>query len=240
MTKAYAYTKAASLAHQVIEQYAYLVQKIAHHLVARMPPNVLVEDLIQAGMIGLIEAHQNFDSSKGASFETYAGIRIKGAMVDDMRKGDWVPRSVHRNNREISSVISSLEKELGKEPTDKDIATKMGLSLEQYIKMQNDINASRLVGMEDMEGGEDSLMYDAVSEDDTPFESAEQHHFISELAGAIDSLPEREALVLSLYYDEELNLKEIGEIIGVSESRVSQIQNQGMQRLKAKLSAWSA
>lgn len=239
MNRALTYSRTGASTETVFEQYSTLVKRIAHHLIARLPPNVQVEDLIQAGMIGLLEAQQNYDPTKGASFETYAGIRIRGAMLDDIRKGDWVPRSVHRNNRQISEVISLLEAELGRDPNDKEIAKRLGMSLEQYYQIQNDINAGRLIGIEDLGVSEDAFMTESHRDENLPFEEVAEDNFKSHLANAIRGLPEREALVLSLYYDEELNLKEIGAIIGVSESRVCQIQNQAMQRLRTKLSAWS-
>ncbi len=223
----------------VFEQYSSLVKRIAHHLIYRLPPSVQVEDLIQSGMVGLLEAKQNYDPSKGASFETYAGIRIRGAMLDDIRKGDWVPRSVHKNNRQISEVISQLEAKFGRDPDDRDIAEHMNISIEQYHQIQFDINAGRLIGIEDLAASEDAIRIDRNADLDAPYEETEKTNFKSQLAEAICNLPEREALVLSLYYDEELNLKEIGAIIGVSESRVCQIQNQAMQRLRAKLLVWS-
>ncbi|CZF80261.1 RNA polymerase sigma factor FliA [Grimontia celer] len=239
MNRALTYSRTGASTETVFEQYATLVKRIAHHLIARLPPNVQVEDLIQAGMIGLLEAQQNYDSTKGASFETYAGIRIRGAMLDDIRKGDWVPRSVHKNNRQISEVISQLEGELGRDPNDKEIAKRLGMSLDQYYQAQNDINAGRLIGIDDLGVSEDAFVTESHRDENLPFEEVAGDSFKSHLANAIRGLPEREALVLSLYYDEELNLKEIGAIIGVSESRVCQIQNQAMQRLRTKLSAWS-
>lgn len=239
MNRALTYSRTGASTETVFEQYATLVKRIAHHLIARLPPNVQVEDLIQAGMVGLLEAQQNYDSSKGASFETYAGIRIRGAMLDDIRKGDWVPRSVHKNNRQISEVIAQLEGELGRDPKDKEIAKRLGMSLDQYYQAQNDINAGRLIGIDDLGVSEDAFVTESHRDDNLPFEEVAGDSFKSHLANAIRGLPEREALVLSLYYDEELNLKEIGAIIGVSESRVCQIQNQAMQRLRIKLSAWS-
>ncbi|USH03205.1 RNA polymerase sigma factor FliA [Grimontia kaedaensis] len=239
MNRVLTYSRTGASTETVFEQYATLVKRIAHHLIARLPPNVQVEDLIQAGMIGLLEAQQNYDSTKGASFETYAGIRIRGAMLDDIRKGDWVPRSVHKNNRQISEVISQLEGELGRDPNDKEIAKRLGMSLDQYYQAQNDINAGRLIGIDDLGVSEDAFVTESHRDENLPFEEVAGDSFKSHLANAIRGLPEREALVLSLYYDEELNLKEIGAIIGVSESRVCQIQNQAMQRLRTKLSAWS-
>ncbi|EED27140.1 flagellar biosynthesis sigma factor FliA [Vibrio sp. 16] len=216
-----------------------LVKRIAHHLLGRLPPSVQVEDLIQAGMIGLLEAQKNYDGTKGASFETYAGIRIRGAMLDDIRRGDWVPRSVHKHSREISQAISVLEGELNRDPTDAEVAQHLGLSLTQYHTALTDINCSRLVGIEDLGVSEDVITPDGDEEANTPFQGVADEYFRKALIDSIKSLPEREALVLSLYYDEELNLKEIGDVIGVSESRVSQILSQSMQRLRTKLSAWT-
>ncbi|WP_338164965.1 RNA polymerase sigma factor FliA [Vibrio sp. 10N] len=240
MNKALTYDQHANLSGQqaFLEKYSVLVKRIAHHLIGRLPPNVLVEDLIQAGMIGLIEAQKNYDGSKGASFETYAGIRIRGAMLDDIRRGDWVPRSVHRHSRDISQAISVLEVELNRDPTDMEVANHLGMSLEQYHKALSDINCSKLVGIEDLGISEDSVSV-ADEEDNSPFQGVADDAFREALIESIKSLPEREALTLSLYYDEELNLKEIGEVLGVSESRVSQILSQSMQRLRTKLSAWT-
>jgi RNA polymerase sigma factor for flagellar operon FliA len=240
VNKALTYDQHANLSGQqaFLEKYSVLVKRIAHHLIGRLPPNVLVEDLIQAGMIGLIEAQKNYDCSKGASFETYAGIRIRGAMLDDIRRGDWVPRSVHKHSRDISQAISVLEVELNRDPTDSEVANYLGLSLAQYHKALTDINCSKLVGIEDLGVSEDSVSV-SDEEDNTPFQGVADDAFREALIESIKSLPEREALTLSLYYDEELNLKEIGEVLGVSESRVSQILSQSMQRLRTKLSAWT-
>lgn len=215
------------------------MKRIAHHLLGRLPPSVQVEDLIQAGMIGLLEAQKNYDGSKGASFETYAGIRIRGAMLDDIRRGDWVPRSVHKQNREINQAISELEGQLNRDPTDAEVAQYLGTTLDQYHSALTDINCSRLVGIEDLGVSEDVISPEDNDEANTPFQGVADESFRKALIESIESLPEREALVLSLYYDEELNLKEIGEVIGVSESRVSQILSQSMQRLRTKLSAWT-
>lgn len=241
MNKALTYDQYANQNSQraFLEKYSVLVKRIAHHLLGRLPPSVQVEDLIQAGMIGLLEAQKNYDGTKGASFETYAGIRIRGAMLDDIRRGDWVPRSVHKHNREVSQVISVLEGELNRDPTDAEVAQRMGISLEQYHTILTDINCSRLVGIEDLGVSEDSISPENSEDDNLPFKGVADEYFRKALVDSIKSLPEREALVLSLYYDEELNLKEIGEVIGVSESRVSQILSQSMQRLRTKLSAWT-
>lgn len=217
----------------LIEKNSQLVNKIAYHLLARLPANVLVDDLIQSGMIGLLEAARNFDSSKGASFETFAGIRIRGAMLDEMRKGDWVPRSVHKNSRSIANAISAVEKETGRDAREAEIAEQLAVSLPEYQQMLRDVNCAKLVAYEDLNGAEEGLGAERGNQD-CIFHEVSEAQFSDKLVDMIKKLPEREALVLSLYYDEELNLKEIGLVLDVSESRVSQIHSQALHRLKAK------
>ena len=224
--------------NQLVERHAPLVKRIAHHLMARLPASVLVDDLIQAGMIGLLEAAKNFDGSKGASFETFAGIRIRGSMLDEIRKGDWTPRSVHKNSRAITEAISQVEKATGRDARDIDVAERLQVSVQDYHQMLNEVNAGKLVGIEDLGVSEDVLTTDATKGEDSPFEDMVQGSFQKALARAITTLPEREAIVLSLYYDEELNLREIGEVLEVSESRVSQIHSQAMLKLKSKMQSW--
>lgn len=223
-----------------VEQYAYLVKRIALHMIARLPASVQLDDLIQAGMIGLLEAAQKFDGSKGASFETYAGIRIRGAIVDEMRRGDWVPRSVHRNARRIAETMNYLEGRLGREATDAEIAAEMEVSLDEYHAMANDSVSGRLFSLDEtLHEEEINTTQIAVSEMlQGPAEVTQRRALQKDLARAIDELPEREKLVLSLYYEEEMNLKEIGLVLGVSESRVSQIHTQAALKLKKKLSSW--
>lgn len=225
---------------QLVERHAPLVKRIAHHLIARLPASVLVDDLIQSGMIGLLEAARNFDGSKGASFETFAGIRIRGAMLDEIRKGDWTPRSVHRNGRAITDAISRVEGETGRDARDVDIAAKLNVSLQDYHQMLNEVNAGKLVGIEDLGVSEDVITTEQSRGSDAPLEDLMQGAFQKSLAQAITTLPEREAIVLSLYYDEELNLREIGEVLDVSESRVSQIHSQAMLKLKSRMKSWRA
>jgi RNA polymerase sigma factor for flagellar operon FliA len=207
---------------------------------ARLPASVLVEDLIQSGMVGLLEAMNNFDSSKGASFETFAGIRIRGAMLDEIRKGDWTPRSVHRNSRMITEAIAQLEAELGRDVTDQEVAEKLDISLNEYHHMLNDVSSGKIIGMEDLGVSDDTLKIAEQHQSDDPYHEIEQTNFRQVLSQCITTLPEREALVLSLYYDEELNLREIGQILDVSESRVSQIHSQALHRLKARMQNWQS
>ena len=224
--------------NQLVERHAPLVKRIAHHLIARLPASVLVDDLIQAGMIGLLEAAKNFDGSKGASFETFAGIRIRGSMLDEIRKGDWTPRSVHKNSRAITQAISQVEKATGRDARDIDVAERLQVSVREYHQMLNEVNAGKLVGIEDLGISEDVLTTDATKGENSPFENMLQGSFQKALAQAITTLPEREAIVLSLYYDEELNLREIGEDLEVSESRVSQNHSQAKLKLKSKMQSW--
>jgi RNA polymerase sigma factor for flagellar operon FliA len=220
----------------LISGHTDLVQKIAYHLMARLPASVLVDDLIQSGMIGLLEAARNFDATKGASFETFAGIRIRGAMLDEMRKGDWVPRSVHKNSRTIASAIDAVEKETGEDAKEADIAKYLKVTLHEYQQMLRDVSCAKLVAYEDLPNPHDMFAEESETFDIT-FDQVSDNQFTEKLAQLIEGLPEREALVLSLYYDEELNLKEIGLIIEVSESRVSQILSQALHRLKSKINS---
>ncbi|WP_218310802.1 RNA polymerase sigma factor FliA [Alteromonas antoniana] len=225
---------------QLVERHAPLVKRIAHHLMARLPASVLVDDLIQSGMIGLLEAARNFDGSKGASFETFAGIRIRGAMLDEIRKGDWTPRSVHKNGRAITEAISLVESETGRDARDVDVAAKLNVSLQDYHQMLNEVSAGKIMGIEDLGVSEDVITTEQNRGNDSPLEDLMQGAFQKALAHAITTLPEREAIVLSLYYDEELNLREIGEVLEVSESRVSQIHSQAMLKLKSRMKSWQA
>ncbi|MBT1443031.1 RNA polymerase sigma factor FliA [Shewanella sp. JM162201] len=237
MNKAAAYTSMESKT-SIVEQYAPLVKRIAHHMLARLPASVQLDDLLQAGMIGLLEAAAKFDGGKGAKFETFAGIRIRGAMLDEIRKGDWVPRSVHKNQRRVAQVIGELEQELGRDARDSEIAERLDMSLDEYHHILNDVSVGKIIGIEDLGVSQDVLVPDGEQTDDIYDELAEGE-FQHALADAIRQLPERDALVLSLYYDEALNLKEIGAILDVSESRVCQIHSQAMLRLKAKLKHWT-
>ncbi|WP_299180444.1 RNA polymerase sigma factor FliA [uncultured Neptuniibacter sp.] len=224
---------------ELIEQYAPLVKRIAHHLMARLPSTVVLDDLIQSGMIGLLEAAKKYDASKGASFETYAGIRIRGSIIDEVRRGDWTPRSVHRNSRRVTEAIQQVESRTGRDATDSEVAREMGISVDDYHSLLKDSQDSRLFSFEEMVNPHHEGPGEAFANDDPgPNQNFERESFIRALSSAIDNLPEREKLVLALYYDEELNLKEIGQVLGVSESRVSQIHSQAALRLRSRLSDW--
>ncbi|UTF60777.1 RNA polymerase sigma factor FliA [Gilvimarinus sp. DA14] len=222
-----------------VEEYAGLVKRIAHHMMLKMPASVQVDDLIQAGMIGLLEASQKYDGAKGASFETYAGIRIRGAIVDEMRRGDWAPRSVHRNARRVSDAIAKVEAREGRDAEDAEVAAELEVELDEYHAMLRDANSSRLFSYEETFADDASASLAGEGSDFiNPQEGVARDSLKQSLAEAITQLPEREKMVLALYYDEELNLKEIGQILGVSESRVSQIHSQAASRLRARMADW--
>ncbi|MBA6326983.1 RNA polymerase sigma factor FliA [Colwellia sp. MB02u-6] len=224
----------------LLERHTVLVKRIAYHLLARLPASVLVDDLIQSGMIGLLEAANKFDNSKGASFETFAGIRIRGAMLDEIRRGDWVPRSVHKNSRMISEAIKILEAQYGRDVTDVEVAEQLEISINEYHQILNDVSSGKILALDDLGVSDDVIEIAHSNQQDEPYANIEQSFFKKSLAECISTLPEREALVLSLYYDEELNLREIGQVLDVSESRVSQIHSQAMHRLKARMQSWQS
>jgi len=217
---------------ELVTTHAPLVKRIAYHLLAKLPDTVLVEDLIQSGMLGLLEASNNYSDSHGASFTTYAGIRIRGAMLDDVRRTDWTPRSVHRKARQITQIMQQIEQKTGRDARDTEIASLLEITIDEYHKILLDSTCCRLFSTDEVEGGTDPSSTENI------LESLSEDDFRKRLIEAIDSLPERERMVVSLYYDNELNLKEIGKILNVSESRACQINNQAMLRLKARLSAF--
>lgn len=220
---------------ELVDQHAPLVKRIACHLMNRLPASVQMEDMIQAGMIGLLEASRNYDENQGASFETYAGIRIRGAMLDEIRKNDWAPRSVHRKARMVAEAVRRIEHDQGRDARDEEIAQVLEISLEEYYRILQDASSQRVLSLEDMGNGDDSIL-DNISGCEPGILEGLQHADMHRLlAEAIAGLPERERLVMGLYYDEELNLREIGAVMGVSESRISQIHSQAVIRLQARL-----
>lgn len=231
---AYASTQAGS-GDELVRAHLVLVKRIAYHLVSRLPASVQVDDLIQAGLIGLLEAAAHYDPSHGASFETYAGIRVRGAMLDEIRRYDWVPRSVHRKARAVAEAMREVEQAQGRDAEDAEVARAMGISLEEYHQILRDASASKLFSIDGEEG---ESISDTLSDDRPgPETQLADADFRRQMATAIGGLPERERLVLALYYDEELNLKEIGQVLGVSESRVCQIHSQALLRLRARMRA---
>ncbi|MET0012942.1 MAG: RNA polymerase sigma factor FliA [Sedimenticola sp.] len=222
----------------LVVKHAPLVKRIAYHLMNRLPPNVQSDDLIQAGMIGLLEASRNYDPSQGASFETYAGIRIRGAMLDEIRRSDWTPRSVHRKARMVADAMREIENVEGRDARDVEVATALDMSLEEYHKILQDASGCRIFSVEELQMVGELPTSHAETGIVGPYDGIQKDAFKEALADAIAGLPERERLVIALYYDDELNLREIGQVLGVSESRVCQIHSQATLRLRSRLSDW--
>ncbi len=220
---------------ELVRQHAPLVKRIAYHLVGRLPSSVDVDDLIQAGTIGLLMAGRNYSPDKGANFETYAGIRIRGAMIDELRKSDWTPRSVHRKIREVSEAIAEIENRTGTKARDQDVAEALGISTAEYHEILRDATASKLFSLDQPSDDSGDPLQVEGEEDLEPSEMLQEQSRRQRLVALIEDLPEREKLIMSLYYDDELNLREIGEVLGISESRVCQIHGQALVRLRARI-----
>ena len=225
-------------ADDIVERHGELVRRIAHHLAARLPSSVEVDDLIQAGMLGLIDAARNFQADQGAAFETYASIRIRGAMIDEIRRGDWVPRSVHRRYRDVVAATREVEQATGRAASAQEVAGALGVSLDEYHRMLEDAARGQLISLDSHAEEHDGEPRLASQGGATPAREFEHDAFRHALGGAIGDLPEREQLVLSLYYEQEMNLREIGAVLSISESRVCQIHGQAMLRLRARLGEW--
>ncbi len=221
----------------LVESYAPLVKRIASQLLARLPASVQFEDMVQNGMIGLIDAMDRFEDGMGAQFETYAVQRIRGAMLDGLRENDWLPRSLRRDMRRIEAAMHGLEQELGRAPVEGEVAQALDMSLPDYQRLLQDARGHQLLYIEDCrgDGGEDFLERYQSDEDDDPLSLLEDADMRDALIEAINALPEREKQVMGLYYEHELNLREIGEVLGVSESRVCQLHSQCVARLRARL-----
>lgn len=223
------------------KQYAPLVRRLAHQMIARLPANVELDDLIQAGMMGLMDAVGRFEESQGVAFEAYAASRIRGAMLDELRAGDWLPRSARKSQRDIENAVHRLEGRLKRAPSEVEIARELAVPVAEYQEMLNDARGAQLVYFDDLgrDGeGEDYLERHVADAGADPSGILRDARFRGALVTAIDELPEREKLLMSLYYDEDMNLKEIGAVLGVTESRVCQLHSQAVARLRAKLKHW--
>jgi len=222
----------------LLARHAPLVTRIAHQLKAKLPPSVEVDDLIQAGMIGLLDAVSRYDCDHGAQFETYATQRIRGAMLDELRSTDWLPRSIRHNMRRIEDAMSALQQRAGRPPTETEVAHELNMSLADYQKLLGQSGGHQLIYYEDFQESDDDdhfLDRHCADKSATPLESLLDDDFRSALIEALDALPEREKHLMALYYEQDMNLKEIGAVMGVSESRVCQIHSQAVARLRATL-----
>jgi RNA polymerase sigma factor for flagellar operon FliA len=229
---------------QHLEKFAPLVKRIAHHMMSRLPGSVEADDLVQVGMIGLMDALNRYEEMPGAQFETYAQQRIRGAMLDELRQLDWLPRGARKNMRQIEAAVNALQQRLGRSPTEKEIAGELRVSIEGYHQMLLDARGAQLVHYEDFTDSDDDdfLERNCAATGADPLASLLDGDLRHALVGAIDGLPEREKTLMGLYYEQEMNFKEIGAILGVSESRICQIHSQAIARLRSVLKevAWTS
>ncbi len=230
--------------NHLVSEHAPLVKRLAYQLKAKLPQSVEVDDLIQAGMIGLLDAVNRYEDNHGAQFETYAVQRIRGSMLDELRSSDWLPRSMRQNMRKIEEAMNILQQRLGRSPQESEVARQLQLSLEDYQELLSEGGGHQLVYYEDFhdtEGNDHFLDRYCIDGGTDPLQSLMNSGFRSAVIDAINTLPEREKILMGLYYEQELNLKEIGAIMGVSESRVSQLHSQAVARLRAYLRerAWT-
>ncbi|MGQ9860720.1 MAG: RNA polymerase sigma factor FliA [Thiobacillaceae bacterium] len=224
----------------LVREYLPLVKRIAYHLMTRLPASVEVDDLIQAGLMGLLDAVERFDDGQGAHFETYATQRIRGAMLDELREADWASRNVRKAARQIEQAIHTLEQRLGRPPLELEIANEMQLDINAYFDLLNDARGAQLLYYEDLheDGGDDFLERFADDVSLGPFDILASRHFKRALAQAVAVLPEREKQLMGMYYEQDMNFKEIGAVLGVSESRVCQLHSQAISRLRSRLREW--
>lgn len=222
---------------QCLKEYAPLVKRIAHHLKAKLPSSVEVDDIIQAGMMGLLEASNRYDELRGAQFETYAAQRIRGAMLDELRQADWMPRNLRRDMRRIETAINKLQQRQGKAPSETDIANELGMPLTEYQQMLFEARGAQLVYYEDFHGEDDEDFFDRYDfdSDTDPLDLLRDERFRGALIKAIEDLPDRERMLMGMHYEQDMNLREIGEVMGVSESRVCQLHSQAVARLRTWL-----
>jgi RNA polymerase sigma factor FliA len=225
----------------LIRQYSPLVRRLAHHMMAKLPASIQVDDLIQVGLIGLSEALTRFEATQGVQFETFATQRIRGAMIDELRENDWMSRGSRKSQKEIEVALHRLEHRLGRSPAESEIAAELGMNLTEYQALLNKVRGTQLVYLEDMAGGgegEDSFLDRHVLDNDSdPMQLLRNQRLRQSLVEAIKVLPEREQYIMSMYYEKDMNLKEIAAVLGITESRVCQLHSQSIARLRSKMRA---
>jgi len=224
----------------LLKQYSSLVRRLAHQMIAKLPANVELDDLIQVGMIGLNDALSRFDVNQGVQFETFATQRIRGAMLDELRGGDWMSRGDRRHQRAIESAVHKLEQKLQRAPSESEIADEMGMLLADYQELLGKVRGTQLFYLEDLSGddGDDFLDRHVADEGANPLAMLQDQRMREALVDAIGKLPEREQYVMSMYYEHDMNLKEIAAVLGVTESRICQLHSQSIARLRSKLRQW--
>ena len=223
----------------LIKQYQPLVRRLAHYMMAKLPPSVEVDDLIQVGLIGLADALARYESAQGVQFETFATQRIRGAMLDELRGNDWMSRGSRKSQKDIETTMRRLEHRLGRSPAESEIATEMGLTLADYQSLLNKVRGTQLVYLEDMarnnEDDDNYLDRHVADSESDPLNMLRDMRLRESLVAAIKNLPEREQYIMSMYYEQDMNLKEIAAVLDVTESRVCQLHSQSIARLRAKM-----
>ena len=223
----------------LIKQYQPLVRKLAHYMMAKLPPSVEVDDLIQVGLIGLADALSRYEASQGVQFETFATQRIRGAMLDELRGNDWMSRGSRKSQKDIETTMRRLEHRLGRSPIESEIAAEMGLTLSDYQSLLSKVRGTQLVYLEDMarnnEEDDNFLDRHVADSDADPLNMLRDQRLREALVAAIKGLPEREQYIMSMYYEQDMNLKEIAAVLDVTESRICQLHSQSIARLRAKM-----
>lgn len=222
---------------ECLREYAHLVKRIAYQMMTKLPGSVQIDDIIQAGMMGLLDAASRYDEFHGAMFETYATQRIRGAMLDELRAADWLPRSLRRDTRRIEMAISQLQQKLGRSPNEAEIAENLGVTLIEYQQLLQESRGAQLVYYEDFHDEDHDDFFDKFEYADNadPMDLLQDERFKLELVQAIENLPERERMMMGMLYEQDMNLREIGEVMGVSESRVSQLHSQAVARIRSRM-----
>ena len=222
----------------LINETLPLIKHIAHRVATRLPSNIEMRDLINAGVLGLMDAIEKFEPERNVKFKTYAEVRIRGAILDSLRDLDWAPRSLRKKSKDLEKIYSDLSQKLGRPATDEEISEAMGEDIEDFHALVDQLHGLTIGSFENLSDSDDSESYINYYPDDgtnDPYAKFESNELTRLLAGAIDELPEKERLVLSLYYYEEFTMKEIGALLGVNESRVSQLHTKATLRLRGRL-----
>lgn len=226
---------------QLILEHLPQIKYIAHRISTKLPSHVELNDLVSAGVLGLLDAVEKFDPSRGVKFKTYAELRVKGAILDSLRNLDWAPRSLRKRSKDLEKTYKELEQRLGRPATDKEVSDELGITLDEFYELIDQIKGLNLgsfhdlAPQEDDRNGEPLVKYIPDAPQMDPFFVFQKSELRDLLAVAIDTLPKKERLVVSLYYFDELTMKEIGKVLGVNESRVSQLHTKAMLRLRTKL-----
>ena len=225
---------------EIIVEYSSLVKYLARRLALRLPSNIELDDLISVGVIGLMDAFDKYDESRENKFKTYAEFRIRGGMLDELRSQDWVPRSVREKAKQLEKVFLKLEKDRGRQATDEEVRDEMGLDEKEFQKLMYEVRSISLLNFDDIntfsrKGKKIAIANTDSNKESTPFSEMDNTNVRNLVEKAISDLPEKQRLVLALYYYEDLNLKEIGSILEVTESRVSQLHTQAVLKLRARL-----